>query len=313
MECWVTDYQGKKWDLPPRTAWRFTYTAGSPCDSFQVECLWGEEREDGLADLVYFGASEKGERVFTGLVDECECTWDENGSRLTISGRGMAARLLDNEAKGADYQVATLADLLRDAVTPYGMSVVEGEDLPHVAGFSVETGSSEWTVVENFVRYYGGREPRFDRQGRLILTGWQSGVQKKLGSDCPVTSAVLRDKRYGVLSQVLVRNPNDQGEQTVSNTEFRNRGGMRRQVLTMPRKSGYEAMRYRADYQLQRSAEEQRRLILRSPRAFLAFPGDVVELELVRPGLNGRWRVWESTCGSDEKGTYTELELSPVD
>ena len=37
MECWVTDYQGKKWDLPPRTAWRVTYTARSPCDAFQVE------------------------------------------------------------------------------------------------------------------------------------------------------------------------------------------------------------------------------------------------------------------------------------
>lgn len=312
MECWVTDYQGKRHQLPPRTAWRFTYTSGTPCDSFQVECLWGQERETLLADLVLFGAAQEGETVFTGVVDECECTWDGQGSRLTITGRGMAARLLDNEAKGADYQLATRDDLLRDHVTPYGITAVGGEDLPHVAGFSVETGSSEWTVVESFVRYYGGRMPRFDRMGQLILSGWASGQRKKLGTDCPVTSAVLRDKRYGVLSQVLVRNPNNQGEETVTNQTFTQRGGMRRQVLTMPRKSGFEAMRYRADYQLERSAEELCRLTLRVPRAFLAFPGDLVTLEMERPKLGGEWRVWESTCGSDAKGTYTELELSPV-
>lgn len=312
MECWLTDYRGERRMLPPRTAWRFTYTSGTPCDSFQVECLWGQEREDALADAVLFGASEGGETVFTGVVDECECTWDGNGSRLIVTGRGMAARLLDNEAKGADYLVATWDDVLRDHVTPYGITAVGGENLPHVTGFSVETGSSEWTVVESFVRYYGGQEPRFDRMGQLILSGWASGQRRKLGPDCPVTSAVLRDKRYGVLSQVLVRNPNDQGEETVTNPDFAQRGGMRRQVLTMPRKSGFEAMRYRADYQLRRSAEELRRLTLRSPRAFLAYPGDVVELELERPKLSGSWRVWESTCGSDEKGTYTELELSPV-
>lgn len=51
-----------------------------------------------------------------------------------MAGRGMAARLLDNEALGADYQVATVEDILRDHVAPYGIETVRGAELPPVPG-----------------------------------------------------------------------------------------------------------------------------------------------------------------------------------
>ncbi len=311
MECYLEDYRGARFALPPRTAWRFCYTTGIPCDSFEVTCLWGEAADPRLADGVYFLAQEGGERVFTGLVDECETRWDGTGSRLTLSGRGMAARLLDNEAKGADYQVATWADILRDHVTPYGITTLGGEHLPHVSGFSVETGSSEWNVVQQFACYYGGAEPRFDRLGRLVIPAGETGGRKILDLTCPVTYASLRDKRYGVLSHVLLRSPDAQGAEITVEGPFAQRGGLRRQVLTMPRKSGYEAMRYRGDYQLARSAQELRRLELRAAEPWLAFPGDRVELRLPRPDLTGVWRVWESECGCDGQGNYTRLELNP--
>ena len=311
MECWLEDSRGTRLTLPPQTQWRFSYTSGTPADSFEVECLWGEQADERLTGGVYFLAREGSERVFTGLVDECESRWDESGSRLSIRGRGMAARLLDNEARGADYQVATWADILRDHVTPYGITALGGENLPHVSGFSIATGNSEWSVVYQFARYYGGVEPRFDRLGRLVVEDASAGRHLVLDQTCPVTSLLLRDKRYGVLSQVLLRNPNDQGEQTVVNETFAAQGGMRRQVLTMPRKSGYEAMRYRGEYQIDCSAEELRRLELRAAAPWLAFPGDRVELRLERPRLTGLWRVRESVCGCGAQGNYTELDLCP--
>ena len=64
-----------------------------------------------------FTAEHEGERVFTGLVDECEVSTGPRGCLLEVSGRGMAARLLDNEALGQDYLSATQADILRDHVT----------------------------------------------------------------------------------------------------------------------------------------------------------------------------------------------------
>lgn len=304
LQCW----DGREIRLPQVTGWKFQYGTGTPCDSFTLSCLWTPE-EDLLAEAVGFTAVEQGERVFTGVVDECERGWDGGGGRLTISGRSMAARLLDNEALGMDYQVATWQDILRDHVTPYGVQALEGASLPAVPNFSVAVGSSEWQVVYEFCRYYGGVTPRFDRLGRLTASPWPEGKRLVLGADAAVTALTLRDQRYGVLSQVLVRDRTTGAVQTVENQDFARRGGLCRRVLTMPGKSSYQAMRYSGQYQLERSAEELRQLELELPGAFLAWPGDLVEVNLSQPVGRGVWRVIQAVSGMDGGGTYTRLVL----
>lgn len=307
MEGTLTCWDGKKITLPQVTEWAFQYGRGTPCDSFSLTCLW-EPEEDLLAEAVTFTAVEQGETVFTGVVDECERGWDGKGGFLTVSGRSMAARLLDNEALGMDYQVATWQDIVRDHVAPYGVQVL-GSGLPAVPGFSVAVGSSEWQVVYEFCRYYGGITPRFDRLGRLVATPWEEGKRLVLGEDTAVTALTLRDQRYGVLSQILVRDKTTGAVQTVDNGDFLRRGGRCRRVLTMPGKSSYQAMRYSGSYQLEQSAEELRQLELELPGAFLAWPGDLVEVGLSKPVGRGIWRVAEAVSGMDENGTYTRLVL----
>lgn len=310
MECWLTEAGGKRLELPQVLSWRFSYGMGAPCDSFQVECLWNRAIAPQLEDAVGFGAQLKGEPLFTGVVDECETAWNQKGGTLCIHGRGMAALLLDNEAVGADYQVATLADILRDHVIPYAIQTVGGVGLPAVPGFSVENGSSEWGVVERFVRYYGGRELWFDRWGRLVLGGL-SGTQKHiLGDKTPVTALSLTEKRYGVFSEVLVRDQTGRGERSVVNAAFAQRGGRNRKVLTLPRKGSFEAMRYSAAYQLEQSAREQTLLTLRAAGLCLAWPGEQVEISLTQPEITGIWRVRESEIGVDATGSYTRLVLA---
>ena len=189
MTGYVMDRAGVRWQLPPLLAWQLDYTAGVPCDSFWLRFLWKQGADTNPREWVEFQAEEHGERVFTGLVDECERTRDSGGEVMEISGRGMAARLLDNEALGQDYETATLADILRDHVTPYGITVAPGASLPAVSQFSVAVGSSEWSVVYDFARYYGGVAPRFDRLGRLVLTGWTEGQELVLGDSANRTSA----------------------------------------------------------------------------------------------------------------------------
>ena len=118
MNAYMTDSGGGRWALPGLTAWRLEYTAGTPCDSFWLRCPWDGENTARPASWVGFLAEEKGERIFTGVVDECEVSLSPGGLTLEVSGRGMAARLLDNEALGQDYLYATQADILRDHVTP---------------------------------------------------------------------------------------------------------------------------------------------------------------------------------------------------
>ena len=72
----------------------------------------------------------------------------------------------------------------------------------------------------------------------------------------------------------------------------------------------YEAMRYSGEYQLQRSAEERRKVTLRAAAGGLAWPGELVELRLERPKVSGIWRVRESETGVDAGGRYTELVLT---
>lgn len=122
-------------------------------------------------------------------------------------------------------------------------------------GFSVDAGSSEWQVVYEFCRYYGGIAPRFDRLGRLVLAPWEEGRRLVLGADAAVTSFRLREQRYGVLSEVLVRDRTTEEVQRVADEDFLRRGGRCRRVLTMPGKSSYQAMRYSGAYQLARAGK----------------------------------------------------------
>lgn len=305
LECW----DGRRITLPDVTGWRMEYACGVPCDSFELECLWDPGEAGALSEAVRFTATEDGATVFTGVVDEFTCGWDQKGGRLTLSGRGMGALLLDNEALGGDYQVATLEDIIRDHVTPYGIETAERARLPAVPGFSVAAGSSEWQVLYEFCRYYGGVTPRFDRLGRLIVAPWQAGEWLRLDGDAAVTALSWRERRYGVLSEILVRDRTSGAVQQVVNRDFARRGGQCRRVLTMPGRSSYQAMRYSGDYQLQRSAEGWRRVELELPGAFRAWPGDQVELDLKQDVCRGIWRVWESVCGLNPTGTYTRLTL----
>ena len=311
MTAYVTDWRGEQWTLPQAESWQMEYTTGSPCDSFWWRCPWDGDNTTYPADWVTFIAEHGGERVFTGVVDECEVTADRSGRILEVSGRGMAARLLDNEALSRDYQLATQSDIVRDHVTPYGVEVAPGGTLPPVEQFSVAAGSSEWAVVYDFARYYGGVSPRFDRMGRLILTGWRDGQERVVDDTAPVTALTRRDRRYGALSQVLVRDRWSGLVEQVTNETFYSAGGRARRVVTMPSRSSYKTMRYSGQFQLDRSAAELRRLEVTVAQPFCAWPGELVRLQREGWDWNGRYRAAQVTVGMDGSGYWSRLELAP--
>ena len=313
MTGYVTDAQGVRWTLPSLLAWRLDYTAGVPCDSFWLRCTWDQDNKTRPGDWTRFEAYHEGEQVFAGVVDECEVTLSAQGLLLEVSGRGMAALLLDNEALGQDYISATQADILRDHVDPYGIQTAPGADLPPVSRFSVATGSSEWSVVYEFARYYGGVAPRFDRRGRLVLTGWSDSRERLVGDGAPVTALSCRDRRYGVLSQVLVRDRWSGRVETVDNESFLAEGGLARRVITMPERSSYQAMRYSGRFQLDKSASELQRLEITVAQAFCAWPGDLVRVQRSMADWNGIYRAVQVSVGMDEGGCWSRLELADPD
>ena len=313
MTGYVITAQGVTTILPAPVSWCFQYTSGVPCDSFRLRCIWDGDNQVRPEEWALFQALEGGEVQFTGVVDECETVLGPEGAFFEVSGRGMAARLLDNEALSQDYELAAPADILRDHVEPYGIQTEGGAALGPVSRFSVAAGSSEWAVLYEFARYHNGICPRFDREGRLILSPWPDTREIALDDAVPVERLSCRVRRYGVLSQVVVRDRYQNRTETVENPAFQALGGHRRQVVTMPGKSQYQAMRYSGRFQLERSAAEQLWIQAEIPMLFFAQPGDLVRLERSNWGRNGRYRVMEAQVGQDESGGWTRLELAPPD
>lgn len=313
MEVFATCCDGGVLSLPALLAWRLSYTVGIPCDSFSFRFIWKTGLEQALARAVTITARENGETVFSGVIDEYESQWTAQGGTLLLSGRGLAARLLDNETVATEYQTATLADILRDHVTPYGIRVAKQSILPAVPNFSVSSGSSEWQVLYEFARYHGNVTPRFDRTGNLLLTTWENSTKVVLDDRVPVTELHYRYRRYGVLSEILVQDKTRQTAQRVENRTFLDLGGQCRRVLTMPGKSNYQTMRYSGQFQLDRSKSELIRAELTVAALFLAWPGDLVTLNRTGLGYNGTYRVLESTVEADEDGGRTRLTLGQPD
>lgn len=304
---------GQVLDLPPFLSWRIEYTAGSPCDSFEAECPWEGVGREELEEAVEFTALWRGKQVFRGVVDEVRIHEGPFGRRMALAGRGMAALLLDNQAEGAEYGRATIEDILRDHVRPYGIETGQIAGLPAVEGFAVSRGSSEWQVLYQFARYHGNVMPRFDRQGRLVLAPWDDREVLVVDQTAPVTGMEYRMRRYGVLSEVLVQDRGRLEAERVENRSFLAQGGRRRQVLTMPERSNYLAMRYRGDFQIRRSQARQVEVELTAAEPFYAWPGELVRLERPELDCEGVYRVLEAEVWTDGTGQGTRLTLARPD
>lgn len=313
MEWTLIGWDGSLFTLPEPTEWALEYTAGTPCDSFFLRCPWEPGGLDEAGGAVRLRVHMDGQVRFYGVVDEVERGAGADGGWMEVSGRGMAALLLDNEAMPADYQTATAEDILRDHVRPYGIEVGETGSLPAVSPFSVRSGESEWQVLYRFARYYGGVTPRFDRAGLLLLTPFQDREEIVLDGGAAVTGIRWRAKRYGVLSEIWVRDKTRLCVEKVENAGFSAQGGQCRRVMTMPGRSNYLAMRYSGEFQLSRSESGRNRVEVTVAQLFYAWPGDLVRLDWPGWGCNGVWRVLEARVEAGEAGGRTALTLGEIE
>ena len=313
MKACISCFDGKSYELPAVLEWEFSYGLGSPCDAFELTCVWDPGAEKAMAAATRFWASDGGERVFTGIVDEYRCVRDESGSRLELSGRGMQGLLLDNETLPVEYQKATLKDIVHGHVTPYGIEVIGGTERSAVKGFAAESGQSEWSVLREFVCGYHGVVPYFDRMGRLVLSGWEDEERILIDDAAAVTRLAYGEKRYGVFSQVVVRNRDKGTTKTVGNENFIGQGGMCRRVMTVNGNADSSGMRDTGEYQLRASRAERICCEVTLAGLFCAFPGQLVTMERSGFGGNGVYRVAEVVTGVNGQGAYTELVLRETD
>lgn len=285
----------RMFDLPPLTKWQVTYTGSVPCDSYSVTVPYQADMAEALRLAAGFLAMDGETVLLRGIVDEYTVDLAADGLTATVTGRGYAARLLDNESRPVTYQGVTLEEIVRCHVTPYGIHTAQIAAVSSDSVFTVAAGSSQWKVLEDFCRTYGGFTPRFRRDG--LLDAAPEGTPERcllIGADSPVLSCSLREDHYGVLTEVLVIDKTRNTSYSVYNQEMIDLGGQCRRVVYTPGQSTWAAMRYTGEYQIQRSREEAWSVTISLPGAFQAFPGDTVRLELARLGLTGEYRVAEA-------------------
>ena len=300
------------YDLPALLNWAVTYTGSVPCDSYTVTCVYDRTMAEPLRLVAGFLAlGEDDEVLLRGIVDEYTAELSPAGLTATIRGRGYAARLLDNESRPLTYQGATLAEIIRCHVTPYGISCAEIAPVSADSVYTVASGTSQWKALESFCRTYGGFSPRFRRDGLLTAAPERDdGRRIVIDESSPILACALREDHYGVLTEVLVIDKTRNVSYSVKNQDMIDRGGQCRRVVYTPGQSTWAAMRYTGEYQIQRSREEERTIEVELAGCFLAFPGDVVRLRLEALGIDGEYRVAEAeNTASPEKGEVSTLTL----
>lgn len=309
MKGYLTTCDGAQFELPTLLKWEFSYTGSVPCDSFTLKCAYEPAMAETLRQAVRFTAREDGTVEFAGVVDECGVTCDEKGLQLEVSGRGMAALLLDNEAESVSYQWATMEEILKNHVTPYGIVCTGYDAVTAAPRYRVANGSSQWKALNDFAALHGGIAPYFDKTGALEVKKNRRAARVSIDAKTPVTALSYCDKRYGVIAEALVVDSKAGVKQSVKNEAFCARGGTSRRVFYVPARSGTQAMRYTGEYQIAKSKEGAETLRVTIAGRFTAAPGDIAAVSGTKIGIVGNFRVIECVRRFGESGEACEVTM----
>lgn len=308
MECFLIGFDGVCHELPPLLEWSFSHGGGKPCDCFEICMAFDAKLINVLERAVRIKTVYEGRTVFFGVVDEFETSACASGALCFVRGRGMQALLLDNEVEAAKYYSAGLEMILEKYVLPYGVTKIRSSVSSAGIPLTVSSGASAWRVLEDYMIFGCDARARFLPDGTLLL-GNEGGKSVLIDKNTAISSAIYKRERYGVISEVLVRNKAVGSISRVENEKFIAEGGCARRVLNVPRSTRFDAMRCTGKYQIDASRERERVATLVLSEQFAAFPGDTVRLSGVAAVPEGNYAVLETRCFASARGAGTEIVL----
>lgn len=311
MTGYTLDSQGKETMLPPLLRWSLTTTTGETADSFSLTFVYAARWEPVLKKAVYFRAVDKGEVRFYGLVDEYEILHDRDGLLVTVHGRGLAGRLMDNQVGQRDHTWVSLQNILGEYVYPYGISQVQYDEDWWLPSYAVPYGATAWQALRGFCIWAAGVQPRFLPDGTLLLSS-REGTRRRLERPERVISARFSCCRYGVYSAVVAKSVATGVETKVENAEFKALGGQAVGRMTIPRRRSCSASKVSPQQMLRGSREDFRVLELELGEHYGAEPGDVVSLSLKKLGISGSFRVKEAENSYGPEGKSCKLTMKEM-
>ena len=291
--------------LPEFTAWRLIHTDGRSADSFEVRFPTQENLLPRLLRGVNFYANEDGATVFRGVVDEVEAVWAD-AFTTTLCGRGLAARLMDNAAEGAQYYNLDMNMVLDRYVRPWGIGSIRVEGGPWRAQMvSVPAGCSCRRVLEGFCLLVGAPRPRFAPDGTLLIA--RGGGSHSLG-EADLLGAKWRLCRYGVITEQLVHDLTTGATASVRDPVLETYGIQSRRIAT--RSGPFSRVTERsARARIEEAARDLNTLELTLPGVYPARCCDTVRLELPALRADGEFIITEICRRFDGQSETTRLTL----
>ncbi|WP_070094866.1 phage baseplate assembly protein [Pseudomonas sp. GTC 16473] len=159
----------KTWD-----GWSVESDLLTPADGFELELFTRDTVQ--LPETLVEGASCSltlgRDRVLTGQLDEIEHDVSKRGISIRITGRDKAAALVDCSAPFVSMREASLAQILKEVVTPLGITRVEvrAAGKPIRRRVQVEPGQSGWEALLQ-VAEANGLWPWVEPDGLLVVGG----------------------------------------------------------------------------------------------------------------------------------------------
>ncbi len=305
MRCEVLTPEGVRLPLPDLTAFRFRHTDGTSADSFEVTFPTRESLLPELRKSVDFYAYDEEALCFRGRIDEVETVYAD-AFTTTLCGRGLAARLMDNQVEGAEYYSVELSTILERYVRPYGISAIQTQGGPfRVQLLSIGAGCSCYQVLQGFCLHAGAPTPHFLPDGTLSIAPGTGHYT--LGAD-EILSATWRLCRYGVISQQKVIDLTSGITRTAELPALMRLGIDCRRVAT--RSGPFTHVIERTAWQrLEEAARELDTLTLVLPGAHPALPWDSVQVTLPELGIGGECIVTEACRQLDGSSDTTQLRL----
>ena len=95
-----------------------------------------------------FKISENYGIILNGVADDVDEYWDENGSKIELSGRDISMLLLENDAEPRTYNKLKLSAFINKIAGPYGLKAKVNSKYDKVINkIVVEVGDSEWDTI----------------------------------------------------------------------------------------------------------------------------------------------------------------------
>ncbi|MGO2713257.1 phage baseplate assembly protein [Pseudomonas helleri] len=160
----------------------------TPADAFELELFTRDTIQ--LPKVLVEGASCEltlgRDRVLTGQIDEIEHDISRRGIAIRVTGRDKAAALVDCSAPFVAMREASLAEIIKQVVTPLGVTRVEirAANAKIRRRIQIEPGQSAWEALLQ-VAEANGLWPWVEPDGLLVVGGPDY-------TSAPVATLILR-------------------------------------------------------------------------------------------------------------------------